>query len=967
VKYIITFSLVLISLLIHAQKGTIRGTVFDDANGESLVGVNVVIKGTSSGSTTDLDGKFSIDIAPGNYELQISYISYQTLTVQSVVVTTGQVTVLNNLKLKTSTQDLTEVVISAKAVRTTESSLMTVKKKSATIMDGISADRMQLTGDGNAVEAAKRVTGVSVEGGKYVYIRGLGDRYSKTTLNQMDIPGLDPDKNSLQMDLFPTNLIDNIMVSKNFTAELPADFTGGLLNVETKDFPEEKIMSFSFSTGYNPNMHFNSNYLTYKGSSTDFLGFDNGTRELPALATSNNIPTPISGATRDEVNSFVKSFSPTLGASQQMSLMDYSASFSFGNQINLKKKTDDNNSPKIGYIFSASYKSEQKYYDDIVYGEYQRFIDPNAYEMRYATIQQGEMGEKSVLIGLLGGIAYKTELSKIRLTAMHLQNGESRAAIFNIENDGQAVGQSGYKAISHNLEYNQRSLSNLLLNGTHVIKKTGWEIDWRISPTFSSSEDPDIRKTAFTFSPNGDITFSAGAGGNPSRIWRSLNEINASSKIDLTKKYQLNKKDAKLRFGLSHTYKNRSYEVLFFDIQFFSSQSFWTSLDPNEVLNPINIYPNKPNSIYYQSGNNDPNPNQYNSNINNTAFYISNEMELFDGFKTIIGVRAENYVQRHTGRDQSYASGDTINGSNLDNKKVLESLDFFPTINIIYALSNEQNLRFSYAKTIARPSFKELSYAQILDPISNRIFNGSLFTYGDWDGNLIETRIDNVDFRWELFLKRGQIFSISGFYKKFDNPIELVRIPEQQTSSEYQTRNVGDGQLYGVEIEFRKDLDFIAPILTNYNLSGNITLVESQIDMTDIEYNSRKSYEKTGETISKTRQMAGQSPYVINAGITYNNPENGLNAGFFYNVKGPTLFIVGAGLFPDIYQEPFHSLNFSLNKKIGKNKKTVIDFKVSNILNDKNLITYQSYLAENQIFESRSLGMNFSLGIAYKF
>jgi len=966
VKSLLTITLLLVSLALFSQKGTIRGTVFDDATGESLVGVNVVIQGTTTGATTDLDGKFSIEVNAGTYVLNVSYISYQTLTVSDVKVTTGQVTVFNNLRLKESSTNLAEVVITAKVVRTSETSLMTMKKKSATIVDGISADRMQLTGDGNAVEAAKRVTGVSIEGGKYVYVRGLGDRYSKTTLNNMDIPGLDPDRNSLQMDIFPTNLIDNIMVSKNFTADLPADFTGGLMNVETKDFPEEKVMSVSLGVGFNPAMHFNGDYLTYDGGNLDFLGLDDGTRALPDNATGKVIPTPGSGYTSDQVNEFVKSFNPTLGAKQTTSLMDYSLGFSVGNQIDLKKKSKNGNTRKLGYIFSLSYKADQKFYDEVVFGEYQRYLTPDDYELRYATIQEGAVGEKNVLVGLLGGIAYKTDLSKVRLTAMHLQNGESRAGVFSIINDGAAVGQSGYKATSHNLEYNERGLTNLLLNGTHLLKNKKWEIDWRLSPTFSSSEDPDIRRTAFTHTAKGN-EFLAGAGGNPSRIWRSLSEINATAKFDITRKYEFKKTDAKLKFGAGHTYKSRDYEILFFDLQFFSVQAVWDTDDPNDVLDPQYIYPNKPNSLYYQSGNNEPNPNEYNSNVNNTFFYISNELELFRGFKTILGLRGENFVQRHTGRDQYYASGDLINGRNLDNEKVLESFDLFPTANLIYSVTKDQNLRFSYSRTIARPSFKELSFAQIIDPISNRIFNGSLFKYNDWDGNLTETRIDNVDFRWELFMKNGQIFSVSAFYKKFDNPIELVRIPEQQTSSEYQPRNVGDGQLFGIEMEFRKDLGFISPYLTNYNLNGNFTWVKSEVDMTDAEYNARKAYEKTGETIENTRQMAGQSPYVVNAGITYTNPENGLNAGIFYNVKGPTLVIVGSGLYPDVYQEPFHSLNFGVNKKVGKSKKTTIDFKVSNILNDATEMMYHSYKAEYQIFESRNPGFAFSVGISRKF
>ena len=957
-KRLTTVFFLLISIGLAAQTGTIRGMVFDDKTGESLVGVAIQVEGTSTGTITDLEGQFTISLKEGNYNLQLSFISYQKLTVSGVKVKGNEVTLLENLRLKESTLELDEVVVSAEIIRTTEAALTTIKRQSATMVDGISSAKIKLTGDNTAVEAAKRVTGVSVEDGKYIYVRGLGDRYSKTMLNGMDIPGLDPDRNSLQMDIFPTNLIDNMLVSKNFTADMPADFTGGMMNVETKDFPEEKIISVSASVSYNPDMHLNNNFLHYPGGKTDFLGFDDGTRALPSRARRPNIPSPISGGSREEITNFINGFSPQLAAERQTSPVDYGLSFSMGDQFNLN---ENSNSPKIGYIFSLSYKADYKYYDEVVYGEYQRYIDPNKYEMRYATLQNGELGESSVLVGILGGLAYKTKLTKVRLTAMRLQNGESRAGIFSIDNDGEAVGQSGYLATSHNLEYNQRSLTNVLLNGIHLSKNNSWEIDWRISPTFSSLDDPDIRKTAFTHLSNGSRTFSAGAGGNPTRIWRSLNELNAVAKLNLTKKYTFRGEKARLKFGFSHTYKQRDYEILSFNVQFWGDQS-WPNPDPAVVLNSENLYPNQPNGIYYQSGDNDPNsnPNAYESNSNNTGVYVSNEFYPLPKLKTIVGLRVENFVQKHTGRGQN-------NTNALKNETVLESLDFFPSVNLIYALTGDQNLRASYSKTIARPSFKELSFAQILDPISNRIFNGSLYPYPDWDGNLSETRIDNIDLRWELFMQKGQLFSLSAFYKQFDKPIELVRIPLQQTSTEYQTRNVGDAQLYGIEVELRKDLDFISPAWSNFNISGNFTFVESQVDMTDTEYNSRKSYEKSGETVDDKREMAGQAPYVVNAGITYSSAKSGLDAGMFYNVKGPTLSIVGAGLFPDIYIRPFHSLNFSLNKSLGKDKKTVVEFKVSNILNSSIENYYQSFNAEDELYYSIKPGRSFGIGVSYKF
>jgi outer membrane receptor protein involved in Fe transport len=325
-------------------------------------------------------------------------------------------------------------------------------------------------------------------------------------------------------------------------------------------------------------------------------------------------------------------------------------------------------------------------------------------------------------------------------------------------------------------------------------------------------------------------------------------------------------------------------------------------------------------------------------------------------------------VQRHTGRDSEYAnsaSGEV--GNNLNNEKVLDALDFFPSINFIYEIRENQNLRLAYSRTIARPSFKEMSFAQILDPVSNRIFNGGLFVYNDWDGKLTETRINNFDVRWELFMERAQLISISAFYKSFDKPIELVRIPAAQTTNEFQPRNVGRSAIIGAEFEFRKSLDFISENLRNLSLYGNFTYVYSSLKMNETEYRSRKGFEKVGEEIKETRDMQGQAPYIINAGLGYVNPDIGMDAGFFYNVKGRTLTVVGGGLFPDVYSEPFHSLNFNFTKAIGKSQRALINVSVENILNDKREEFFAAFGAADQIYYAYSPGIEFGLGFNYAF
>ena len=955
--------LVLLSVLAfaaNAQKGIVRGTVIEDSNGLPMFSVTVAVAGTGTGTITDFDGKFELELDPGTYNLECSFISFGTLTISDVVVTAGEVTVFDNIRMEPESELIEEVVITATQVRNTEAALLTIQRKSPNLLNGISSQTFKKIGDGNAASAVKRVTGVSIEGGKYVFVRGLGDRYSKTMLNGMDIPGLDPDRNSIQIDIFPTNLIENLVVLKSSVADLPADFSGGVVNIETKDFSDEKVFDISFSVGFNPDQHFNDEYVTYEGGSTDWLGFDDGSRRLPQAARQNVLPSPVSGDSRARVSSFLDQWNPTLGATQETSFLDYSFGVTLADQIKLGKSSNS-----LGYIFSGTYKNTTTFLNDINYGEFQNDSDPNSFGLVQASNQVGVLGSNTVLLGGLAGLAYKTDKAKYKLTLMHLQNGESRTGQFSTETFDDAVGKSDFIGVTDNLEYQQRSMTNVLLSGKHYMGESGWELDWRLSPTLSLLEDPDIRSTSFSRRGESFI-INAGEGGNPTRLFRDLEELNINGRVDLTKELKIADRDAKLKFGGSYLYKERDYEILAFNIQFFGPQPIWNG-DPNQILETNNTFPN--GVVFYNEGNGDPNPNEYNSDIRNTAGYVSLEFQPIEKLRAVLGLRGENYIQRHTGRDQ-------LERFVLDNETVLNSSDLFPSSNFIYSLQENQNIRLSYSRSIARPSFKENSFAQIIDPLTNRIFNGGRFPFGqqvvdpvtgettfsDWDGNIRETRINNFDLRWEMFGTRAQNLSLSVFYKTFDDPIELVRIPQAQTTNEFQPRNVGDGQVFGVELEFGKSLGFISDNLSNFSVNGNVTVVRSQIEMTDLEFNARQGFAKDGETISRTRQMAGQAPYIINGGISYNNPDKGFNTGLFYNVKGPTLTVVGGSIFPDVFSEPFHSLNFSFNKSFGKFS---ISVTAENLLNDQRQEFFQGFNATDQVFTQFSPDRSFGLGLSY--
>lgn len=951
---------VFISSALMGQNGFIRGVVTDDVSGESLPGVNILINGTTRGTVTDLDGKFNISIEPGTYTLKITFISFQTLLINDVEVKEKEVTSFNNIRLKEAINELTQVTITAEMVRNNENALLTMKKKSANLIDGISSDNFKKIGDSDAGSSIKRVPGVTVSGGKYVYVRGLGDRYTKTILNGVDVPGLDPDRNTLQMDIFPTNIIDNIIVHKSFVAELPADFTGGVVDIALKDFPDRKKGSFSFSTAYNPYFHLNKNYLTYEGGKTDFLGFDDGTRKIPAVSDVPFFVDALSNPNSEKgmrYREILGSFNPNMAAVRQTSLLDLSLGADFGNQIVKEKAT-------IGYNFVLSYKNETEYYKNAEYGRYGLSGDANDTEMDVREHQTGEFGVNNVLLSGLAGFAVKTQKSKYGISLIHLQNGESKAGIFDYANSDQGAVFSGFQ---HNLEYSQRSLSNMLISGKHDISSAKWEIEWKLSPTYSQIDDPDIR---FTRYEKRDNNFFIGTeAGFPQRIWRELNELNVAGILNTTKEFKFRDETAKLKIGGAYTYKNRDFILRSYNLNI---RNVTLTGNPDELFDPANLWPlngNITQGTTYEATFLPVNANQYNSNISNLAGYIATELNPVKLVKTIIGVRVENYTQRYTGQDQ-------LGYNKLNNQKVLDNLNLFPTLNVVYGFNEKNNLRISYTKTIARPSFKELSYAEIYDPITGRTFIGGLFkeentvegnTTVYWDGNLKSTGINNYDIRWEFFPSIGQTISAGIFYKNFNNPIEIVQFASQ--AGAFQPRNVGNGEVIGGEVEVRQSLKPISASLKDFSMVLNFTITQSRIKLSPTEYESRIDNARTGQQIKEYRDMAGQAPYLINGGLTYNGGEkgfwNGFEAGLFYNVQGRTLQYVGIADRPDIYANPFHSLNFNANKKFGKEKRMQCGLKVENILNDKTESVFRSFNSSDQYFTRLEPGVRIQLRISY--
>lgn len=929
------------ALSLSAQNGKIRGTAYDRATGEGMWGVQVVIPSTGAGAVADFDGKFEIEVAPGTYTIQATFVGFNSVTISDVIVKAGENTVIDAIWMEEAVSEMGEVVVTAEAIKTTDIALLTVKKKASNLIDGISSQQIKRSGDSDVAGAIKRVPGVSIQGGQYVFVRGLGDRYTKTILNGMEVPGLDPDRNAIQIDIFPTSLIDNLIVYKNFTPDLSADFVGGTVNIETKEFPDEKTTSLSFSTEYNPSMHLNSNFLTYQTGGTDFLGFDDGTRDLPFDGRTGNIPNPISGQPQTET--ITRSFDPNMATSQQSNLANFSLGFSTGNQVDFKGM-------KLGYIGAVNYNNTSTFYENAIDAAYVKPANNSEYELISDTRFSGPLAISDVQLSALGGISLKSDKNKYRVQAMHIQNGTSRAA----DRTRIRSNNNFNTAYVDNLEYTERFLTNMLVAGEHYFNGNETSIEWKVSPTFATINDKDIRITPFT-DDNGSVTINAQEGGEPNRIWRLLNETNYVAKVDFNHNISFMGRESKIKAGLSNIYKTRDYEIQNFVVSIRGSQNNLNlNADPDRIFAEENIWtPERGTGVYLQNGFNLS--NAYEGRINTIGGYVMSELTLSEKLKTILGIRVEQYDQWYTGVNQAGANPSDPNGIVYEDDNVLSSMNFFPSVNFIYNVVENANIRASYAKTIARPSFKEKSTAEIQDVLTGRTFIGNI--------DLVETDIHNFDLRYEYFFGRGETVSVGGFYKTFSNPIEMVR--QSQAPNDLQPNNVGDATIAGIEIEVRKSLNFITPALENLSFISNVTLTDAKVNINANEALGRENGLRAGENFSDTRSFVGQPPHIINAGLNYTDYEKFWEASLTYNVQGRTLAVVGINRTPDTYDVPFNSLNLNVQKSFGVDGEHTLSLRVTNILGDLREREFESYLSSNAIETRRDPGTAFRIKYSY--
>ena len=891
-----------------SDTGTIRGRVIDAETGEALPGVNVIVVGRSSGAATDQDGLYRIVLVPGEYTIKCSMIGFAVET-RDVKVRSGQDVVLD-FALTLEVIKGEEIIIESKADRNSEAILLKDRKEATAVSDAVSAEIIARTGAGDAATAMERVTGATVLDGKYVFVRGLGGRYSLTQLNGTVLPSADPDKKAVQMDIIPSNLLANIVTSKTATPDKPGSFAGGAVNMTTISYPDDLMLSFTSSFSYNPLANMNDRFLKYKGGKSDWLATDDGTRAIPEELRGENsiVPEHVFAWIDDEkaadLDRYSKAFVPVMAPYTGQTGLNQSYSLSFANKYKIMGRT-------AGLISSLSWDRSFKNYENGIRANYQLTGNSGTTSTLNADylLKDQKSSDDVSLSGLAKLSMQPARGHDLSLEYMYNRNGLSSARYLSGTFPRDLAPDAIYE--TRVLKYTERSLSAIQLSGKHTGSGAGVQIDWNMSRSSALQNEPDLRY--FT----NDYVALPGADGSvdtlysisneiypfPTRYYRNLRENSSTAQFNISVPLKFSGMERSLfKTGGSWRSRQRGFRERRFEIRqdraaYSGDPESFFARENMGLVNPEDL--NRPGLNYFNNYIVDasvPRGN-YDGEETISAAYAMVDFSFTGALRLIGGVRYEI-------TDMTVISGD----STLENGRIYER-DWLPSVNLQYAFDQTKQLRFAYSRTLARPQLRELAPYATFEFINDFIFIGN--------PTLQRTLIANYDIRYEHYGAPGELYAFSAFYKNLSNPIERALDPRAAASNpEINPRNVSRGRVYGIEVEGRKKLGQLLPILRHVKVSSNLALIFSQVDIAEDELELIRAVNPDAPA---ARPLAGQADYVLNLSIAYDNIETGTVIGLYFNRVGERLSEVTSGGTPDIYLQPQNTLNLTLSWNLARN------------------------------------------------
>lgn len=1063
------FALILVATSLFSAtyaQGIIRGVIADGTTGETLIGANVIIRDPYKGAMADLDGRYSLEgLAPGTYEVVGSFIGYVPVT-ETVTVVGDETQIVNfNLVMETFVIEQAAEVV-AKVDRSRDVYMENIRKKNAASIDYISSQQIRQTGDSDAASAMRRIPGVSTVG-NFVFVRGLSDRYIKTTLNGAEVPSINPRRNTIEMDIFPTTLVDNLVVVKSATSNLPGDWSGAYLNVVTKDFPETFLFNYSTTLGFNTQSTFRD-IISSQRSSTDWLGFDDGLRGLPDAVdgvTGDTWPSmdmpcfyeglvhmgyaedlsamgindctdigagnPISsvvnalGVSIDSLEQYGmvplsieqnagltavgQSFSNTWENTRRVAPLDMTHSLSFGNQTKLFGRD-------LGYVFGLQYKMNSRYYSNGEYARYNAGNLENSNGMQLLRQFNDEKSTETVYWNMLLNLSYKVnEFNKVSLMAMPNVTGQNSSRYL----VGINPSDTDEMQEQRTQRYEQRRLNIYQLRGEHYLPASEGQIAWTASYSEGRMETPDMKVFYNNFSeritpidslasfvtadgtdvtadalerinemvsdgvlpadwannPEAAVAALANQGvlvdswdiplnidtvysintalyPSPTRYFRELNESKLDVKVNYTVPlFEDREWPSKFSAGLSYVQTKVSHAENTFGMT--QSGTVFNG-DVSAMFAPENMVIARGGDFVSTLLLTDL-VNSYEGTMNVAGAYALLDHTVSERFRVNAGLRLET-----TDMNIRSTKLDLVDDLTPQEAARLEGglneVDWMPSLNLTYALGQIDpikitNLRFAYSRSIARPVFREKSPFRGFDFETLEVLKGNPL--------LDETKIDNFDLRIEHYPALGEVLSASVFFKRFTDPIEQTTVLEA-VNTEYTWSNVPYANVFGLEFEGRKGLGSVHEALAPFTLSANVTFIRSRAVIFEEELNVIRN---TDPMHPDTRPLFGQSPYIINAMLAYQNDSLDFNASIAFNVQGEKLVLATVGGLPDIYQQPTPAMDVTLTKNIGEH--FGVRFRARNLINPVDRKTY-TFQGVSYDWLANTSGRNFALTLSYR-
>lgn len=808
--------------------------------------------------------------------------------------------------------DIQEMTVAAPRINNSVEALLEMRKKTQTVSDVLGAEAMSRSGDSDAASSLRRVTGLTLVNGKYVYVRGLGERYSSVLLNGSQVPSPEPSRRVVPLDLFPVSILESITVQKSFSPERPAEFGGGLIELKTKAIP--KKFTGSMSIGLSSDSF--TSGLNYAGGNKDSLGFDDGSRAMPAqiknafLSNKKIIVSNTEGFTEEEIVEMSKTLSNSYNVKKSQNPIMPNLQLSIGDSRIIGNW-------RGGGLFGAIYSQGA----DVGSRETQSFNVGNVGKLERDEKSQIEYNENEVQLGgaLNLGLSYK-DGHALNLTSLMLRNTTNLTQEKISEKSSDTFKSRKYST----LEWSERQLFFNQVSGAHSFDKM--KVDWRLNKSVANRDSPDSREIMRNFD-NGQYVLETDVSGNK-RVYSELQDDSQEAGLDLDflvldeQAY-----DLKVKVGGLINQKDRKSDIF--------RLHFKNNFKPNEVpdlsLDSESILGNRGKDGFLLTNITDS-ADSFKGTQDVTSLYASTEANFSDSLFLGVGFRQEKSKQQVETFKYYEPKFPTSEGN-------LRMNDILPSYNLSYKFKGDQKIRLAFGETIARPDFRELSQVSYIedetgyDVIGNNLLKGTV--------------IQNWDLRFENYFDESDYYSVGAFYKNFNSPIEAIFQPGDKLVKTFV--NAENAKSYGVELEGRISFHNFSRVLRRWSLSSNVSIIKSVVGID----------ESQGNQTSSQRPLQGQSPYVANIQLFYDRPQYNLTSGVIYNVVGRRITEVGTNSRPDTYEEPVHQVDLVLNQKIDD---WGYGLKVKNILDVESKSTQG-----DEIVRSRRKGRTYAVNLSSYF